>query len=199
MTEDEARVKVGGLLQHLREMRNMSQEDMADVLQIPRSAVSLIETGDRGIDFTELIEFSKLFKKHLDELVKPAMKKAEGTAKPFNTVRFSLMSENQTPEVLEAAQLYAPISAVTEAVTALGIGYADVQTHSVLQQQTEASSLCRAVIQIELPMNSEHNRNCMNTLMDNISQEYPASQPSIEMDVNGMLGLHALSFLTMNN
>lgn len=228
MTEDEAREKVGGLLQHLREMRKMSQEDMADVLGIPRSAVSLIETGDRGIDFTELIDYAKTFKKHIEELLKPVMNetivenpksppkqetpkpevapapkpkpeqpKVEGRAKPFNTVRFSVMSENQT-EISEAAQLYAPISAVTQACEAFGIGMADVATSPVLHQQAEAASLCRATVQIELPMNNEQNKVRLNTLVDNLNTEFPASQMCLETDVNGMLGLHSLSFLTMN-
>lgn len=50
-------------LKDAREYLGISQEEAAKALKISRSAISLIETGDRKIDSLELMGLSKLYQR----------------------------------------------------------------------------------------------------------------------------------------
>ena len=59
------------LASRLREMREylaLSQEEVSQLLQIPRSAISLIENGDRGVEAVELKRFAEIYKCSIDYL-----------------------------------------------------------------------------------------------------------------------------------
>lgn len=60
MTEAEQREEIGRRIKEARSYVALSQEEVALVLAIPRSAVSQIENGARGLDVTELSKLSEL-------------------------------------------------------------------------------------------------------------------------------------------
>lgn len=68
MSEEKDRVALGARLKDAREYRGFSQEEVASYLGISRSAISLIETGVRGLDFLELKKLAKLYKCTIEEL-----------------------------------------------------------------------------------------------------------------------------------
>ena len=47
------RAQLASRLKEMREYLSLSQEEVAKMLQIPRSAISLIEKGDRAVDALE--------------------------------------------------------------------------------------------------------------------------------------------------
>jgi transcriptional regulator with XRE-family HTH domain len=49
-------------LKEMREYLSLSQEEVAELVQIPRSAVSLIENGERKVDALELKKFAQIYK-----------------------------------------------------------------------------------------------------------------------------------------
>lgn len=55
------RTILGARLKEAREYRGYSQEEIAKYLGIPRSAISLIETGDRRTDVLELRRLATLY------------------------------------------------------------------------------------------------------------------------------------------
>lgn len=50
-------------LKEAREYLGLSQQEVADALKLPRSAISLIETGQRGVESVELKALAKLYQR----------------------------------------------------------------------------------------------------------------------------------------
>lgn len=50
-------------LREAREYLGLSQQEVAAALELPRSAVSLIETGQRGVDSLELKALARLYQR----------------------------------------------------------------------------------------------------------------------------------------
>lgn len=61
--DESERVALGERLRNQREYLGYSQDDVADAVGLPRSAISLIENGQRKVDALELKRFSKLYGK----------------------------------------------------------------------------------------------------------------------------------------
>jgi transcriptional regulator with XRE-family HTH domain len=57
------RQKLGAKLREAREYLGLSQDEVAKILGIPRTALSHIESGQRGIDALELKKISQLYKR----------------------------------------------------------------------------------------------------------------------------------------
>jgi len=68
----------GKILKELRDQQGMSQQGLADLLQIPRPAVSAIESGKRKVSSDELVRLAQIFHVSVDYLVgldrKPTVK-----------------------------------------------------------------------------------------------------------------------------
>jgi len=60
---DDARIEIGAKLKQARDYLNISQEEAAEAANIPRSAISLIESGQRKLDFMELMSLAKLYQR----------------------------------------------------------------------------------------------------------------------------------------
>jgi len=56
------REKLGARLREAREYLGLSQDEVAKYLGIPRSALSHIESGQRGVDALELKKMAQLYK-----------------------------------------------------------------------------------------------------------------------------------------
>ena len=62
MNED-PRLTIGRRLKEAREYLGLSQEEAASFAKIPRTAISLIESGQRKLDSVELMTLAKLYQK----------------------------------------------------------------------------------------------------------------------------------------
>lgn len=60
-TSDNQRLEMAARLKEAREYLGLSQEEVATALNIPRPAISRIESGQRNVDALELDEFSRLY------------------------------------------------------------------------------------------------------------------------------------------
>lgn len=69
MSGEEQRIKLGTKIREARMYRGFSQEQVAKFLGISRSSVSLIESGNRGIDSFELQRLAGLFECSIEELL----------------------------------------------------------------------------------------------------------------------------------
>lgn len=68
MTTEEHRSAIGRRIKDARIYLGLSQEEVATGLGIPRSAVSLIETGQRGVEALELTKLSNILGRSVDYL-----------------------------------------------------------------------------------------------------------------------------------
>jgi len=57
------RESIAAKLREAREYLGLSQQEVADALKLSRSAVSLIETAQRGVDSTELKAMARLYQR----------------------------------------------------------------------------------------------------------------------------------------
>ena len=65
--ESEAeRTALAGKLREAREYVDLSQEEVAQILKVPRSAISLLERGERKVDALELKRLASLYQRSVD-------------------------------------------------------------------------------------------------------------------------------------
>lgn len=57
------RADIGARLKEAREYLGLSQQDVATALNLPRTAVSMMENGQRGVDSLELKALAKLYQR----------------------------------------------------------------------------------------------------------------------------------------
>jgi transcriptional regulator with XRE-family HTH domain len=62
------RAALAARLREAREYVQLSQEEVAQILQIPRSAISLIEKGERKVDALELKQLAQLYQRSVESL-----------------------------------------------------------------------------------------------------------------------------------
>lgn len=69
--ENDLRKYAGNIIKKLREHKNMTQDELAENLNITRQAVSRYENGDRGVNQDLLFKLSSIFKVPIDEFFPP--------------------------------------------------------------------------------------------------------------------------------
>ena len=69
--------KIGRRIRNLRKQKGLSQEDIARILQIPRSSVAQIENGNRQVSFIELATLSESIRFSLDNFLSDEYESAE--------------------------------------------------------------------------------------------------------------------------
>ena len=62
-TRPDERADIAARLKEAREYLGLSQQEVADALRLPRTAVSMIESGQRRVDSVELKTLSKLYQR----------------------------------------------------------------------------------------------------------------------------------------
>lgn len=63
MTSNQIRGEIGSRLREAREYLGLSQEEAAKATHLSRSAISLIESGQRKLDSVELMDLAKLYQR----------------------------------------------------------------------------------------------------------------------------------------
>ena len=102
--KDETRKEIGSRLKEAREYLGISQEESSKEANIPRSAISLIESGQRKLDSVELCALAKLYQRpvsYFTEESKPEMTNEEISILARN---FSSLSENDKKELMQFAE-----------------------------------------------------------------------------------------------
>lgn len=67
--EENINLKIGNKILELRKKANLSQENLAEKLDVSRQTISKWETGETGPDLKQAASISKIFNISLDELV----------------------------------------------------------------------------------------------------------------------------------
>ena len=69
--ENDLRKYAGSIIKKLRERKNMSQDELAEQLNITRQAISRYENGDRGVNQDLLFQLASIFSVKIDEFFPP--------------------------------------------------------------------------------------------------------------------------------
>jgi len=96
------REALGQRLKNAREYLGLSQDEVSSLLEVPRSAISLAESGKRRVDAIELQKLSKIYRKSISELAGEGREEApisEHLARAATG-----LTENDQNELLEFAR-----------------------------------------------------------------------------------------------
>ena len=114
-------MNLGEKIQALRKQHGMSQEQLADALNISRQAVSKWETNESQPDIERLIEISGMFNVSTDYLIK------DGYSLTTNTAVTAPIRKNKDEVSLRATRISFLVSAIYSTATAifliLGFGW----------------------------------------------------------------------------
>lgn len=91
-------------LKEAREYRGLSQEEVARHLSVPRSAVSLIESGSRRVTAAELSRLAKLYQTTMESLAGHDREASEPESVRLLARAASELSARDRDEVLRFAQ-----------------------------------------------------------------------------------------------
>lgn len=100
---DKARIKLGENLRSAREYRGYLQEDVAKKLGIPRSAISLMESGGRSVEATELQKLAKIYGCTIQDLMGEKENELPSSAQLIARTSAELSEEDRS-EVLRFAE-----------------------------------------------------------------------------------------------
>lgn len=70
-------MSIGEKIYHLRKKNNLSQEDLADVLNVSRQTISKWETGESNPDFDKIVPLCDYFNISTDDLLKGTLEEIE--------------------------------------------------------------------------------------------------------------------------
>ena len=88
------KAEIGQYVAELREERGLSQRQLAQHLEIDKSAMSRVEAGERGLAVDELTAVAELFGKTADDILRK------------DEVAFAFRAEADDTSVREAVELF---------------------------------------------------------------------------------------------
>ena len=103
MNED-PRTIIGRRLKDAREYLNLSQEEAASFAKISRSAISLIENGQRKLDSVELMNLAKLYQKPIAYFTEENFSVEPNPMAAVLARSLSTLSENDQKELQQFAE-----------------------------------------------------------------------------------------------
>jgi transcriptional regulator with XRE-family HTH domain len=99
------RESLASRLKEMREYLSLSQEEVAELLGIPRSAISLIESGERKVDALELKQFAEIYHCPVEYFTDtPGETKSTTREIAFLAKAASKLSDKDREELLRFAQ-----------------------------------------------------------------------------------------------
>jgi len=103
--QDDDRKKLAQRLKEMREYLALSQDEVSQLVNIPRPAISLIESGDRKVEVSELMRFADAYHCTLDQLT--GSESGEKKARPeaaFLAKAVAKLTETDREELLRFAE-----------------------------------------------------------------------------------------------
>lgn len=107
MKTDDSRLRIGIKLKDAREYLGISQEEAAKVADISRSAISLIESGQRKLDAVELMELAKLYQRPMAYFTDDSYTLTPEEEASFLARNIKKLSENDRKELIKFAEFLA--------------------------------------------------------------------------------------------
>lgn len=103
---DQQRISIGSKLKEVREYLKISQDEAANAANVSRSAISLIESGQRKLDSVELLALAKLYQRPVKFFTgEEETKQTEDIS--LLARNFSSLSDSDKEELLQFAEFLA--------------------------------------------------------------------------------------------
>jgi transcriptional regulator with XRE-family HTH domain len=99
MIRDEDRKQLGERLRDAREYLGFSQEEVASYLGVPRSALSMMETGQRKVDALELSRLASLYQRPIGHFAGEAEEATVGAEFDYLARKVSELSPDDRREL----------------------------------------------------------------------------------------------------
>jgi len=97
------RTNLAAKLKAAREYLGLSQEEVAELLKVPRSAISLIEKGDRKVDALELKQLARIYQRNVHYFTSTT----EASELPEQVAHLARTASTLKPKDLEELTLFA--------------------------------------------------------------------------------------------
>lgn len=107
-------MKFGDNLRRLRKLRKLSQEDLADKMNVSRQSVSKWETGDAYPEMNNILELCKIFHCHINDLVNDSIIDIDSLDEDvkMNIVKFKKEQQNKMKGLSKALEIIAKIGKI---------------------------------------------------------------------------------------
>lgn len=102
---------IGARLRELRDRLGITQEDAAQAISIPRTAITALEKGERAVAATELAAFARLYRSSAGWILGEATKQPAVGEALFRATKS--LSEADQDQVLKFAEFLAQAGAPT--------------------------------------------------------------------------------------
>jgi len=104
-SEDD-RAALAARLKEAREYVGLSQEEVAQILKVPRTAISLMEKGDRKVDAIELKKLAQIYQRSVDHLT-GVIEQAKPTPEVEHLARLARTASKLTAKDLDELNRFA--------------------------------------------------------------------------------------------
>jgi transcriptional regulator with XRE-family HTH domain len=101
---EHTREVIGAKLREARDYLQISQEEAAAAANIPRSAISLIESGQRKLDLVELMSLAKLYQRPMAYFTEESYSVAQDPGAAVFARKYSELSESDRKELTQFAE-----------------------------------------------------------------------------------------------
>lgn len=107
---------IGFWLKASREALDLNQEEVAKRVNLPRSAISLIEAGKRSVSSVELARFADLYRRSLSYFLRPAKSAAKDREAFSVLLRAEIVSKKDRPELISLYEFFKTYTGVERLV-----------------------------------------------------------------------------------
>ncbi len=107
-------MKFGDNLRNLRKSKKLSQEDLAEKMNVSRQSVSKWETGDAYPEMNNILELCKIFNCHINDLVNDSIIDIDSLDEEIkiNVVKFKKEQQNKMKGLSKAISIMAKIGRI---------------------------------------------------------------------------------------
>lgn len=161
-------MKFGDNLRKLRKLKKLSQEDLAEKIQVSRQSVSKWETGDAYPEMNHILDLCKLFHCHINDLVNDSIIDVNSLDEEIrmNVVKFKEEQQNKMKGLSKAIIILAkigriaclvciPIIVVSMIVLGIIIHKVDINDGEIIWRGSDIISITEEEKGISLKVNDE--------------------------------------------
>ncbi len=161
-------MKFGENLKKLRKLKKLSQEDLAEKMQVSRQSVSKWETGDAYPEMNNILELCKIFHCHINDLVNDSIIDVDSLDEEIkmNVVKFRREQQSKMKGLSKAITIIArigkiiclvciPILIATMIMVGIFINQIHIQDNAILWKGNDIISITEMNNEVSIKVNDK--------------------------------------------